>query len=288
MSRGLRTTCQLNVKVWFHKGETSEDHLWLSDPLENHGFDEQQLSFYADGVSVSLNEAGDEYSIKAARNESALVDLVFKRNAPGFQVGENGTTLFGTDRANPWGEMRHRFWPRCVTSGSIINPEKSYDFRGRGVFIHALQGMKPHHAAARWNFATFHTPTYSAVMMEFTTPASYASTVVNVGGIVTDSEIIYAGANNSAKHLESKHDAETSWPEPISVEYRWEGKTKDGQLSAVIKGPLGKRTDRVDVLAHVPGIIKSLVGGVAGTRPYIYQVSKSLEHTPWPFLRHLA
>ena len=230
------------------------------------------VSFYADGLSISLNEEGDQYSIKAARNESALVNLAIKRVAPGFQVGENGTSYYGTDPAHPWGEMRHRFWPRCVVNGTIITPEKTYDFKGRGVFIHALQGMKPHHAAARWNFVTFQTPTYSALMMEFTTPPSYASTCVNVGGIAKDGEIIYAGATNTFKHIETKEDQETLWPEPTSAEFRWEGKSKDGHISAVLSGPLGDRKDRIDVLSHIPGIIKSLVGGVVGTKPYIYQV----------------
>jgi Svf1-like C-terminal lipocalin-like domain/Svf1-like N-terminal lipocalin domain len=168
--------------------------------------------------------------------------------------------------------MRHRFWPRCAVTGIIITPEKQYDFKGRGVFIHALQGMKPHHAAARWNFITFQTPTYSALMMEFTTPPSYASTRVNVGGIVKDGEIIYAGATNTAKHLEPTEDQETLWPVPTSAEFTWEGEGKGGHVSAVLGGPLGDRKDRVDVLSHIPGIIKSLVGGVVGTRPYIYQV----------------
>jgi hypothetical protein len=230
------------------------------------------VSFYADGLSISLNELGDEYSIKAARNESALVDLVVKRTAPGFQVGENGTSYFGTDPEHPWGEMRHRFWPRCTVTGTVITPEKNYDFKGRGVFVHALQGMKPHHAAAKWNFVTFHSATYSAVMMEFTTPPSYASTCVNVGGIVKDGEIIYAGATNTAKHLESKEDPETLWPEPTAVEFTWNDKSKDGHVSAVLSGPLGDRRDRIDVLSHIPGIIKTLVGGVVGTKPYVYQV----------------
>ncbi len=230
------------------------------------------VSFYADGLSISLNEAGDEYTIKAARNESGLVDLVFKRVTPGFQVGKNGTTYFGTDPAHPWGEMRHRFWPRCDVTGNIITPEKTYDFKGRGVFIHALQGMKPHHAAAKWTFVTFQTPKYSALMMEYVTPPSYASTCVNVGCITKDGEIIYAGATNAVKHIESKEDQETHWPEPTVAEFTWEGKGKDGPVSAVLSGSLGDRKDRVDILSHIPGIIKSLVGGVAGTRPYVYQV----------------
>jgi hypothetical protein len=231
-------------------------------------------SFYADGLSFDLNEAGDEYTIKAARNESGLVDLVFKRSAPGFQVGENGTSYFGPDPENPFGEMRHRFWPRCTVTGNIITPEKDYDFSGRGWFIHALQGMKPHHLACKWNFATFQTPSYSAIIMEFTTPPSYGSTVVNVGGIAKEGEIVCAGASNSVTHLESREDPETMWPEPTKVEYKWSGKSKKGAFEAVLSGPLGERLDRVDVLSHIPGIIKSLVGGVVGTRPYIYQESR--------------
>ncbi|RAL60323.1 hypothetical protein DID88_000099 [Monilinia fructigena] len=183
----------------------------------------------------------------------ALSTLIFKRASPGFQVGENGTTYYGTDPAAPWGEMRHRFWPRCNVSGTITTPEKTYNFKGRGIFIHAIQGMKPHHAAAKWKFATFQTPTYSTVMMEFTTPASYGNTSVNVGGIVKDGEIVYAGATNTVEYTETKEDPETLWPEPLSAEYKWEGKSKSGEFSAVLI------------------FIKSVVGGVVGTRPFCYQ-----------------
>ncbi|PQE31355.1 survival factor 1 protein [Rutstroemia sp. NJR-2017a WRK4] len=264
---GLRTTCQLNVKVFNHKGS---EHLWLSDPLENYGFENDNTCFYADGLHIALNEAGDEYTIKSARSESGLVNLVLKRSSPGFQVGKDGTSYYGTDPKKPWGEMRHRFWPRCTVTGTITAPDQPYDFKGRGVFIHAIQGMKPHHAAAKWNFVTFQAPTYSAIMMEFTTPVSYGSTVVNVGGIVKDGEVVFAGANNTVKHHEVKEDPDTQWPEPIKAEFTWNGKSKDGDFSAVLSGPL-ERTDRVDILAHIPGIIKSLVGGVVGTRPYCYQ-----------------
>ncbi|KAL4883333.1 survival factor 1 [Aspergillus karnatakaensis] len=270
---GLMVTCQLNVKIWGHK---EKEHLWLSDPLENHCFTEDMNTLFADGLSIALNEAGDAYEIKSARNESALIDLVVKRTAPGFQIGQDGTTYYGTDRANPWGEMRHRFWARAAVTGTIRTPEKVYDFGseggnvGRGVFIHAIQGMKPHHAAAKWNFVTFQTPTLSAIMMEFTTPPSYASTRVNVGGIVNDKgEILYAGGDNVVKYTEIKEDPETLWPEPTTAEYTWG--SDDGKFSAVLKGPLGERQDRVDVLHHIPGVIKSLVGGVVGTKPYIYQ-----------------
>jgi len=111
-------------------------------------------------------------------------------------------------------------------------------------------------------------------MMEFTTPPSYGSTVVNVGGIVKDGEIIYAGTSNTATHTEASVDETSNWPEPKSVKCVWEGKTKDGKpVTAEIDGSLGSKLDRVDVMAEVPGFIKTIAGSVAGARPYIFQVS---------------
>ncbi len=110
--------------------------------------------------------------------------------------------------------------------------------------------------------------------MEYTTPASYGSTLVNVGGLVRDGEIVTAGCSNTAEHTEVKGDAENDWPEPAAVKFTWNGKTKDGKdVHAELESPLGDRLDRVDVMAEVPGFVKKIVGGVAGTRPYIYQVS---------------
>jgi hypothetical protein len=123
---------------------------------------------------------------------------------------------------------------------------------------------------------TFQADEYSAIMMEFITPPSYGSTSVIVGGIVKDGAIVHAGATNSITHLESKDDPETYWPEPVAIEYKWE--SSDATYIAELSGPIGERTDRVDVLYHIPGIIKSLVGGVVGTRPFIYQVSCKMHY----------
>ena len=110
-------------------------------------------------------------------------------------------------------------------------------------------------------------------MMEYTTPPSYGSTVVNVGGLVSDGEIICAGSSNSASHTEVRGDPDNDWPEPGAVKFLWSGKTKDGKdCAAKLSGSLGKRLDRVDVMAEVPKFVKNIVGNVAGTKPYIYQV----------------
>lgn len=109
--------------------------------------------------------------------------------------------------------------------------------------------------------------------MEFTTPPSYGSTVVNVGGIAKDGELVMAGCNNTATHIKVKQDSENDWPEPSLVKYTWAGKAKDGKaIEASFEGELGDRVDRIDVMGEVPMFIKKIVAGAAGTKPYIYQV----------------
>lgn len=142
--RGIRTTCQFNSKIFNHDGPFQ--HLWCSDPLDNYGFDEGQYCFYADNLAVELDSVGTSFKIKSAVNENSIVNLTVTQAAPGFQVGKDGTTYFGTDPSHPWGSMRHAFWPRCDVEGTIITKDKTYDMQGRALFIHGLQGMKPHHA----------------------------------------------------------------------------------------------------------------------------------------------
>jgi hypothetical protein len=278
IQRGIRTTCQFNTKIFYPKSE-NKPNLWSSDQLTGVDFSEDKTNFYADNVAVELSEDATSYTIKSMTNEASIVNLTITRVAPGFHVGKDGKTNFGTDPAAPWGTMRHAFWPRNTVEGTIVTNDGPIDFKGKALFIHALQGMKPHHAAAKWNFVDFQGPNFSAIMMEYTTPPSYGSTVVNVGGLIKDGEIITAGSSNSAAHSQIKGDPENDWPEPEAVKFEWSGKTKDGKtVTAVLDGPLDQRLDRVDVMAEVPGFVKNIVAAAAGTKPYIYQVGQPLLH----------
>jgi hypothetical protein len=291
VSSGMRVTVQFTVRLFHPNNE--KPGLWATDALSNYGFDEEQQSFFADGVSIELSEDGSYYTIKAAVNENSMVNIKFTRTAPGFMGGKNGTSNFGTDPKAPWGSMHHHFWPRAKVEGSIITKEGEVNVNGRGMFSHALQGMKPHHAgkfaprtrddslltcaAARWNFVNFQSPSYSAILMEFTTPSSYGSTVVRVSGIATDGQLLIAGTDGDVKHTASKKDSDNDWPEPTEASYHWTGKTADGkEVVADLAGALGPKYDRVDVMAEVPGFVKTLVATAAGTKPYIYQYAPKM------------
>lgn len=248
--------------------------MWSSDQLSGLDISEDKLNFYADNCAVELSEDGTTYTVKSLTNEKSIVNLTVKRVAPGFEVGKDGTTRFGTDPAAPWGTMRHVFWPRNTAEGTIVTEDGPIDFKGKAVFIHCLQGMKPHHLAAKWNFANFQGPNYSAIMMEFVTPPSYGSTVVNVGGIIKNDEIIFAGASNKVTHTKVQEDPDNSWPAPEELKYEWKGKTKDGKdVEVTLETALEPRLDRIDIMAEVPFFVKKIIANAAGTKPYIYQVS---------------
>ncbi|EME40779.1 hypothetical protein DOTSEDRAFT_74353 [Dothistroma septosporum NZE10] len=275
---GVRTTAQFSSKIY--ASEPGKPHLWASDNLNNVSFSKDKQNLKADKCAIDLSEDGKTYHIKSSTNKTQVVDMKFTQATPGFVAGKNGTSTFGTDPANPWGKMYHKFWPRCNVEGTIMTKEGPVDFKGKGVFIHALQGMKPHFAAAKWNFAYFQTPTYTAIMMEFTTPPSYGETKVNVGGVVKDGEIIFAGASPQlkAEHTEIKGDPDNDWPEPGAVAFTWDGKTQDGRdAHAELKGAITPRTDRVDVMGELPKFVKQIVAGAAGTKPYIYQYTPKLK-----------
>jgi hypothetical protein len=99
----------------------------------------------ADKCSVELSADGDSYTIKSTTNLKAIVNITVSRNGPAFVVGSNGTTYYGTDPKKPWGSMRHAFWPRCEVKGSVLTQAGEVKMDGTGLYIQALQGMKPHH-----------------------------------------------------------------------------------------------------------------------------------------------
>ncbi|RKF74675.1 Survival factor 1 [Golovinomyces cichoracearum] len=268
---GLRKTSQFNTKIFYPKS-LSKSHLWSTDQLHDVGFSSDKLNFYANDCAVEISEDGKNYTIKSITNENSFVNLKISQIAPGLQVGKDGKTLYGTDPMHPWGCVRHTFWPKNSVEGSIVTTDGPIDFKGRCLFVHALHGMKPHHAAAKWNFINFQGPEVSAFLMEYTTPKSYGTTVVSVGGLIQNDEILMANSSNSVVHTKVKLDEQNGWLIPESIKVEWEGKSKNGEdIHAILEGSLGERTDRIDVMAEVPGFVKQIVAGAAGTKPYIYQ-----------------
>lgn len=229
---------------------------------------------------------------------------------PGFKVGKGpkgGFSYFGPDLANPEGYVVHRFWPRDTCKGAIILKGKVIDAKGPGMFIHAIQGMRPNLVAARWNFANFQSNEHggvSAIQMEFTTIDAYGRkgagsgfVSVNVGSLVLGGKLAAVTAETKypdetqpdkaevvsrAIHSRTAHDPDTGYAAPTELMFRWaapviggkEGEAVDASLTLDVGPPNQMKglIEKVDVLAEIPYVIKTMVNYVAGTKPYIYQV----------------
>jgi len=255
------------------------------------------------------SEFPESYTIRANLGVDLQVSLEVKRPAsiPGWKVGkgpEGGYSHFGVDPKKPDGYVIHRFWPRLQATGHVIRSGQAEAINGTGIFIHAIQGMRPNLVASRWNFANFHSNELggvSAVQMDFTTcdangkhgPGS-GGVVVSVGSVVIGDKLVSVTSETKwpgeepkgsvisrATHLNTEHDPDTSYGKPKDILFEWKAPSiipdAPGTVEAKLPAHLGSVQDpkglieKVDVLAEIPYVLKVAVNYVAGTKPYIYQ-----------------
>lgn len=114
--------------------------------MENYGFDEENRSFAADDFSIILSDDNNSYHIVSQLDPECKVDVTVTRTVPGFKVGKDAKTGFGTDPQNPWGAIRHIFWPKAKSEGVLEVKGEKVDSTGGAIYVMAMQSMKPHHA----------------------------------------------------------------------------------------------------------------------------------------------
>ncbi|CCH58151.1 hypothetical protein TBLA_0A03520 [Henningerozyma blattae CBS 6284] len=342
---GLHITAQFTFRI-FDCNNPDKLNIWTSTKLENFVID--GANFYADDLSLELNEELNQYHFKSSVNKNSEISLYCTRLAPGCKLGDDPMTYFGDNIEEPWGTMRHIFWPRNHITGKIIlrnlddtnkakgnksnntdnddnssnfskyssnyssfskiktnstsnskNPSRNvsanasrvptntadqdlvagnvsqdqsqididingtqdgieqqgdededdededdedddeymsesedYEYElvfeftdenpAMSLFIMACQGMKPHHAARSWNFLSFHAKKNSCVYMEFTTPRSYANTVVSIGIIANNDEILSMTIDNKYNHLNASID-DIGWSVPKNIQLEFNG-----------------------------------------------------------------
>ncbi|PSK35385.1 hypothetical protein C7M61_004631 [Candidozyma pseudohaemuli] len=272
---GVKTTAQFTFRLYNNeKGADDPNAIWTSTALEE--FRAEGSNFYAKNLSFELADDGVTYHLKSLVNEDSLVDLTVKRLTPGVVFGKDGTTLYGDDLENPWGSMRHAFWPRCSVTGKLsLKNNVQLEIDGFTMFVMALQGMKPHHAAKSWNFLNFQSPHFSAVQMEFTTPRSYATTKVNIAILAKDDKVVLTSIDNEVTHEDAEID-EVGWNVPKGITFNFSKDGADSETVAVVSGKLNQLVERVDVMAEIPQFVKNIVSGVSGAKPYIYQFCNPL------------
>lgn len=237
-------------------------------------------------VNFTTTQTGeDKYTITANLDTDLQLSWSFTRPASiqGWKLGsgpKGGFSYFGSNIGSPDGYVIHRFWPVAESEGHIITKGGAIDAKGKGMFVHAIQGMRPNLVAAKWNFANFQAHDdklgrVSGVMMEFTTTPDYGSAestdaprqslTVNIGSIVANDKLVAvtaatrrAGAADSepsrnsdsfVKHFDKTLDQDTGYQAPQIIEYHWQGPLLDTssgkgdvhkQVEAKLKVELGK------------------------------------------------
>lgn len=254
----------------------------------------------------------ESYTIRANLADDLQLSLEVSHSAdiPGWKLGKGpkgGFSYFGPDLEKPESYVVHRFWPRTRATGVIVRKGQVVEIKGEGMFVHAIQGMRPNLVAARWNFASFQSSALngvSAVQMEFTTTDAHGRkgsgsgfVTVNVGSVVVGGKLAAVTAETKwpdeaypenpdiisrAIHSKKAHDADTGYEAPTEVVFRWVGpslvKEAPGSVDANLTIDVGAPdaykglVEKVDVLAEIPKVIKTMVNVVAGTKPYVYQV----------------
>lgn len=145
----VKTTAQFGVKIFSE--DPKKPHLWNSDNLSKYDFTNNKQDFVSEKCSLKISEDGKSYTLKSTVNPECTVDLTFTQLAPGFMVGQNGTSTFGTDPKKPWGKMKHIFWPRCQVEGTMTTKDGPQNMKGKAMHVAALQGIKPHFAGMYCN-----------------------------------------------------------------------------------------------------------------------------------------
>ncbi|BGP25897.1 survival factor 1 [Rhodotorula toruloides] len=312
------------IQVTFRHGNPKTDkNTWKSVTVSNFKVQADKRSMKSDQITVTMDpNSSSKYTIEAKYDDEVQISLQYERLAEGFKVGagpKGGFTYFGqlsgkaapTDDSPDYaggadGYAIHRFWPRCAVTGIMRVGNDVIDLEGaRGVFIHAIQGIRPNILAASWNFANFQAvekegeEAVSLIMMEFTTTPAYGSKVINVGSVVVGDKLVAVTAGGSGvvggsnvTHQDPVKDAETGYDAPSSLKFCWEGVKLEGEgsnLKAVTEGNSkvhavftedllvdkdGYKTkglvEKVDVLGQIPYLIKKFVNYAAGTKPFIY------------------
>ncbi|KAI0685323.1 oxidative stress survival Svf1-like protein [Cytidiella melzeri] len=309
-------TIQFTSKMY---NPNTKELAWKSVNVTNFVTPPPQLdkrSSKADEFSITYKshpgtDYPESYKITANLDNELQISLDIKRPAavPGFKVGKGpkgGFSYFGPDVASPEGYVVHRFWPRTEAQGLVVWKGKAIEAKGPGMFVHAIQGMRPNLVAARWNFAHFQSNEHggaSAIQMEFTTTNDYGKkgagsgfVSVNVGSVVLGGKLVAVTAETKwpgepqednaevisrATHTRTAQDAETGYPAPTELSFRWAAPSifadSPGSVDATLTVDVGAPdqpkglVEKVDVLAEIPYVIKTMVNYVAGTKPYIYQ-----------------
>ncbi|CAG8495944.1 7933_t:CDS:2 [Funneliformis caledonium] len=240
--------------------------------MSNFKLSKDRLSAEAENMSIKLNPECNKYKVILKHDKDLFIDFEFEQVDRGFQKKNGGKTYFGKKESE---YVQHKFWPKGIVKGNITVDGKTFDISGVGLFVHAVQGMRPHLIASRWNFVNFQSnddKDVSLSLCEFETTPHYRSKKSNQGGLIVNNKLVGVTDDNVTNFLETYLDPKTGYHVPSKIRYTWKGKTleKSEDFSAYIEIKLDTPMDRIDVLNEIPYVLKKIVQAFVA-KPFVYQ-----------------
>lgn len=113
---GVHTTAQFTFRL-YNINDPSKN-IWTSTRLENFKIVDG-FNFEADNLKFEMVD-GRNYKLKSFVCDESIVELEVERLTDGVIFGDDGMTFYGDDINQPWGSMRHVFWPKCTVNGRIL------------------------------------------------------------------------------------------------------------------------------------------------------------------------
>lgn len=220
---------------------------------------------------------GELALIKVTFDEEPLVfELNVRPEGKPFQICD-GNIHFGQDRTE--GFINMKFIPASHATGWVqIGSQPRQPFEGHALVVHQFQGVRPHLCASRWNLAFFVSDTVRSglqpsmlFMIQLQTPASYDDATINYGSVYHHQDMLAVSVGNEIEHGNSPIDAESGFPVPEHIRYRWHGKTFSGAaFSAECAVRPSTQCARICLLDNVPYVLRKVVETFVA-RPFVYQ-----------------
>lgn len=262
-----------------------------------------------------LPDGSQEYAVQANLDADVQLMYTFRRpaDAKGWKLGKGprgGYSYFGSDLQAPAGYVMHRFWPYTKTQGLIVLDGNAIDAEGQGIFVQAVQGMRPNLVAKSWNFCTFQSTELggtAATLMEFTTTNDYGTAsgaegasgerqpqVVTFGSVTCNGKLVaVVAATRSAAQLDdtpSAHsetrivhghrtlDESTGYEVPQEIKYTWDGPGLTAADGGVRAEPGTRVNASLQLSLGEPSATKGLVDKVDVLAEIPYVVRKMVNY----------
>jgi hypothetical protein len=199
------------------------------------------------------------------------------RSAPGFVSTQPPLVATAGHMSKCDGYILEHFLPILTFHGHIqIGQEAVVVPKGPlagGLFTHAIQAIKPHLAASRWNVYLMHDPRSNTLlhMVRWKTPAHYGFVEIYQGALMIDGDLraICGGCDNSVVDVMPVLDPVSGYAIPRGLAHHWravDGHNFVAESHVQLQNLLGRH----DVLDRLPHWLRLIIRRFI-TNPFIYQ-----------------